>query len=465
VIHPAKRAIRRSIGRRAFLRGAAGVSVGLPFLESLPERSAWAAGEEPIFSLFVCTACGVYPERFFPDEPGAFTQESLAMQPKATSVLAEHADDLLLLSGIDWIFPSLGDSHAQGYCQVLTATQPVGSDQRAMPTGPSADVVIAANVHPELAPLTLMAGNKGAFIPERLSFDMEGKVRAAVTNPYTLYLELLGILGPDGGMTPEAEAAARRLAQSRNSVHDLVRDELRALVENPRLSVDDRDRLDLHFTSIRDLEIEMGGLPLACNLEGLDTTRLEELQSYVYDPMSTEEIARLHMSLVALAFACDYRRTATLQWGDGYDRTVYDVPSNARGWPLSFVCHRSPSDSTVSDPPDELAAQAHAEIDVVRLRSFAAGLDQFKARGLADRSFVMWTNHFRDGPGHSFKNVPHILWGNGGGFLRTAQHVNVGSATNDRLLNTLITAVSRGTGAATVDFGDGPGGLLGEIMT
>ena len=33
-----------SINRRAFLRGAGTVAIGLPFLEGLPERSAWAAG-------------------------------------------------------------------------------------------------------------------------------------------------------------------------------------------------------------------------------------------------------------------------------------------------------------------------------------------------------------------------------------------------------------------------------------
>jgi hypothetical protein len=440
------------------------VSVALPFLESLPERSAWAAGEEPVFSLFVCTSCGVYPERFFPDAPGPLTSEGLAVEAKATSALADHADPQTFLSGIDWIFPSTGDSHALGYCQVLTATEPVGIDGRAMASGPSADVVIASKVHPGLQPLTLMAGNRGAYIAERLSFDQQGAVRAAVTNPYTLYLELMGLLSPGGGMTPEADAAARRLAESRNSIHDLVREELTALITNPRLGVEDRRRLDLHFSSIRDLEVDMSELPLGCNVDGLDRARLEALSGYVYDQRSTEEIARLHMSLVALAFACDHRRTATLQWGDGYDHTVYDVPSNGRGWPLSYVCHRTESDGAVGNPPDQLAAQAHAEIDVVRLQSFAAGLEHFRARELQDRCFVMWTNHFRDGPGHAFKNVPHILWGSGGGYLRRGEYLDVGSVTNDRLLNTLISAATQHTGTTTEDFGDGPGGLLGALV-
>jgi hypothetical protein len=465
VIRRAKPGRNRSLNRRAFLRGAAGVSVALPFLEGLPERSAWAAGEEPIFSLFVCTACGVVPERFFPDETGAITRDGLASSGKATSALAAHAEDLLFLSGIDWNFGGGGEAHSLGYCQVLTATQPTGSDGRSMATGPSADVVIASKLHPDRAPLTLFAGNKGAYIAERLSFTEQGTVRAAVDNPYTLYLELLGLIDSGGGMTPEAEAAARRLAQSRNSVHDLVRDDLAELLQSPRLSAADRQRLDLHLTSIRDLEIDMHETPLGCTVGSLDVARLEAYEGYVYDPSSTEEVARLHMSLVALAFACNYRQTATLQWGDGYDRTVYDVPSNERGWNLSFICHRAPSDSGPgSNPPDELSALAHAEIDVVRLQSFALGLDHFKERGLEDRCFVMWTNHFRDGPGHSFKDVPHILWGNAGGYLRNGGYVDVGSVTNDRLLNTLISAATQETGATVDDFGDGPGGLLEDIM-
>src|SRR5688500_11006865 len=178
-----RRASRNNGGanRRAFLRGAAGVSLALPFLESLPERSAWAAGEDPIFSLFICTACGVVPERFFPDSTGPLTRQGLAAAGKATSELAVHADELLFLSGIDWTFPNVGDAHSLGYCQVLTASEPDGGGPEAKATGPSADVVIASHVHPDLAPLTLYAGDKrNGFIAERLSFTQEGMISAAI---------------------------------------------------------------------------------------------------------------------------------------------------------------------------------------------------------------------------------------------------------------------------------------------
>ena len=62
---------RSRLNRRAFLRGTAGVALGLPFLESLPERSAWAAGNAPVFSLFICAVDGVVPEELLPERPGS----------------------------------------------------------------------------------------------------------------------------------------------------------------------------------------------------------------------------------------------------------------------------------------------------------------------------------------------------------------------------------------------------------
>ena len=106
--------------------------------------------------------------------------------------------------------------------------------------------------------MSLYAGNvRNGYVDERLSFSGPGQLLPVIDNPYNLYLELMGLATPGGTMTPEAEQAARTLAQSRNSIHDLVRDDLRDLMQHPRLSSADRQRLQLHFDSIRDVEIIM----------------------------------------------------------------------------------------------------------------------------------------------------------------------------------------------------------------
>jgi len=290
-------------------------------------------------------------------------------------------------------------------------------------------------------------------------------VRKAEQNPYKLYLELMGLATPGGGMTPDAAEVARRLAVSRNSIHDLVRDDLRELMGNSRLSSADKQRLQQHFDAIRDVEVDMDDLGMRCSTRGLDVAKLESYETYTYNSTTTtEETLRLHMSLVALAFACNYRRTATIQWGNGTDHTIYEVASNPGRFRFNWICHRVQSDS-FSGATIPNAEQAHAEIDAVRMQSFAAGLDHFKARGLQNECFVMWTNHFRDGPAHSFRDIPHIIWGNARGYLRQGEYINAGNVTNNRLMNTLITAAIQDTGTTVEDFGSGTtGGQLEAII-
>ena len=459
---------RSRINRRAFLRGTAGVALGLPFLESLPERSAWAAGKEPVFSLFIAATDGVVPASFFPDELGALTSDGLASAGKATSKLSAHAKNLLFVRGINWAqSASTGDSHAQSLCMVLTGLPPTGASNQATSTGPSADWIIARKVQGDLPPLTLFAGQRGGYIDERLSFSEAGKVTGASNNPYQLYQKLVGIVSPNGTPNPGAAQAQQLLLESRKSIHDLVRDDLSALLGNPRMSKADRQRLQQHFDAVRDTEITMGNMGdemvRGCEWGGVEVGTLDALKTFNFtNEGMIEDVVRLQMSLVALAFACNYNRTATLQWGGGTDHTIYHVPANEELglWPLNYICHGTQSDGASGDNP--LAAKAHAEIDVVRMQTLAAGLDHFKARGLQDKSFVYWTNALSDCD--SFRNVPTIVWGDGGGHLKQAAYVDAGNTTNSPLLNALISSAIQDTGETMENFGVGPAGQLPAVL-
>ena len=437
--------------------------MGLPFLESLPERSAWAAEHAPVFSLFICAVDGIVPASFFPSAVGELTAESLLAAGKATSQLAVHADNLLFIRGVNWPSNPIAEPHAESLCMALTAMPTLTTGAQAMAAGPSADWVIARKVQAETPPLTLYAGLQSGYIDERLSFSEAGTVTPAANNPYELYQKLVGIVSPSGVPTPGGAQAKQLLLESRQSIHDLVRDDLSALMGNSRMSVADRQRLQQHFDAIRDIETTIDGmgddLVEGCTWGGVELSKLEALETFQFknDGM-IEEIVRLQMSLVALAFACNYNRTATLQWGDGTDGTKYPVPSNETlgGWTFNQICHRTQSGSSTGNDP--LAAQAHAEIDALRMQTFAAGLDHFKARGLGDKSFVMWTNAIANCD--SFRNVPHIIWGDGGGYLKQAAYVDAGNIPNNRLLNTLISAAIQDTGETMETFGSGTGGQL-----
>jgi hypothetical protein len=460
---------RKVVNRRAFLYGAGSVAIGLPFLEGLPERSAWAAGSNPIFTFFMCAACGVEPKRFWPQSTGDLS--GLLASGKAVDALADHAKNLLIVKGIN--FPLTGPTgcgHAQGLSQALTAKQPTGSGGQATAGGPSADYVISQAVNPAgTDPMTLYAGNlRNGYIADRLSFDSNARVRASVDNPYKLYQKLTGLASPAGSTpstptTPTTDPApssmAEELVQKRKSVNDLVRGELSSLIQNPKLSMADKQRLQQHFDAIREIEnnmMQMGSqmATVGCALDGIDTSVYQALSSWKYNATNVpnggiENIVELHMGLVALAFACDYNRTGTLQWGDGTDHTVYDVPSNKTlgSWNLHFISHRTQSDGAVGS--NSTAEAAHAEIDAVRMQTLANSLKHFSDRGLANNTVVVWTNHVAEG-NHNMKNVPFILWGNAGGVLKQGQYVDAAGANNGTLLNTIITAA---TGNANPNLG------------
>src|SRR5690606_2718697 len=138
------------------------------------------------------------------------------------------------------------------------------------------------------------------------------------------------------------EATANQLVVREMSVNDLIRDDLSSLLARSDLSAADRQRLDAHLTAVRELEVGMTEVATTvCEEAGLDVSAIEALERMQYSNNGMiEDLTKLHSELVALAFACNANRVATLQWGDGTDSTVYDVPSNSRKWSFHHVSHR-----------------------------------------------------------------------------------------------------------------------------
>lgn len=462
---------RRTINRRAFLYAAGTAGVALPFLEGLPMRSAFAQEKKsPVFGLFICTANGVVqqygqePERFWPTAVGPLTTASMNAfaAERCTGILADYASRLLVVRGIKYPSNITGCGHAQGLVQCLTARAPTGSANQATSTGPSADTVIAEGLNPTgVGPLTLYSGMKGGYIDEKLSFSAAGQVRAAEGNPYNVYQRLVGLLDSETG---EPTAMADQLALRRNSVNDLVKDQIDHLKSRPQLSKADRDRLDLHFTTIRDVETGMQGMAETCRNQGLDMTALQAMNtgSAFRQNGQIEAVAKLQMELVAMNFACNATRVATLQIGDGTDGTRYTVNGQTVER-FHWVSHRIESDGS-SGTAIPQALEWHIAIDRIRMNTFKHLLDRWSEYQtpdgpLLDNAFALWTSHVAQGPSHSFNNLPIIIAGSAGGYLKQGQYIDVGQTNNSKLLNTLITA----TGLPTENFGS-DAGLLSQIV-
>jgi len=446
------------INRRRFLSGVGGAALALPFLESVRFGSRANAGspEKHVYSFFIrqgngCQQAGYNnePERFWPQALGPLTTASLASQTDRTlSVLADHAASLTLVRGTRFAFPGNGCGHSGGLNQVLTAANLTGEGKDTLATGESIDWFISRRVNTAgMEPLTLMAGPQSAYIAHGLSYSGPTQLRGARNNPFAVYTTLMGL-----SASPEV---LQQIATRRKSVNDLVREEMQELLGNPELSTADRTRLDMHFQAIRDIEVGM-----ACVLDDAKVSEMKAIQTQFEGNENRIKVAQFMLELTALAFACDATRTGTLQIGEGNDQTRYYVDGVLQNT-FHRISHRVDSDGSDGTPIPN-ADMLHHKIDLIFAGMFKFFLDKLASYPgpsggtLLDDSVVVWTNDLSNGPPHSYSNVPQVLAGGAGGFLKTGQYIDAGNVTHNKLLNTIINAVGvrNGDGSYYDSFGD-----------
>lgn len=447
------------IHRRNFLRGAAGLSVGLPFLEGLPTRSAWAQDNVPVFSLFMVAANGVVPERFFPSSAGPLDASSVS--GKALGALTEYLPNLLVVGGLRLPSSGKGCGHAEGLVQTLTGVSPGSTGVAATSSGQSIDMFISSAVNESgKDPITMYAG-AGNYIAERVSFSGAGTARPMQRNPYATFQELVGLVNDGSNPTPSPGNPVDELLIRRKSVLDTVRTEISELQNLTAVSASDKQRLQLHYEAFREIEVDLietgdqvgemaGDDPaVACTLGNLDVDGVKAFSNglpFTQNGNMIEDVVRLHGEMTALAFACNFNRVGVLQWGDGTDGTRYTgLSAGSVSWPFHQVSHRVQSDGQLGT--DATAEDTHAQIDVIRMQTFAKVLQHFGERGLFTNSVIYWTNHVATGS-HSVANVPIVIAGSGGGYFKQGQYI-LESGENKPLLSAVASAAGAGMSFAT----------------
>jgi len=461
--------------RRHFLRGLGTLAVGLPFLESLAPRQARAQANGPspkrFIAFFECN--GVEMDRFWPNVPyGALTPSSFDSNTPLSEV-SSYASRLLIPRGLSmtprasWggqYGSPVGDDHQKGMGQKLTC-QPLleGSLYAA---GISVDQEIANHLNPPNTPaLTLMVGGRGggggtAYI----SFTGSNAPAAGRNNPWLAYQDLVGLGGDD-------DPNQMRIMSRRQSVLDLVSDQFNALMSRD-LSSADHDKLEMHFDAIRDLENGMSGAGLVCRL---DAARAGEIQGIdpgriTYDS-EFKTIGQMQMDVMALALACGATRSATIQWGTGAGGPIFTWDGMQHAYNHHKLSHGNIVDgATDTTPPDgSLAGYKEMLFDIDRFfaRQFKYLLDKLDSYQepdgtVLDNSAVVWMNELSNGLAHDYRDLPYVIAGGCGGYLRTGRYVQLyadratdTSTPHNLLLTTLLNAVGvrDSNGGPVTNFG------------
>jgi hypothetical protein len=473
---------RARVSRRAVLRGVGGIAIGLPALDIFQERQAYAAGNGGDYAVFIVNDNGVAqahagnifgsgsmePETFWPTSaPGPITQASLGMDAGVRTLgeLSAYGDRLLIVKGIAHPFKSAGCAHNGGDGQVLTAAHPIHGTTFDTCDGESIDNRIATVKNPPgREPLALSArkfpdGSTGFAYPGYISYRGPMQPRAAQASPLLAYQSIVGMASPPAGGNATTDAARRK------SVNDLLRSQMQALLARTDLSSADRQRLDQHFTAIRDIEVQVSGQLPATTVAAITAASADPLA-----PLNHDAVIKAHLDVLVFAISSGYTKSAVFKIGDRIDRAIWTV--NGTVYPeFHQISHRIFSDGA-SGAPIPNAAAMHHQIDIIHAQRVKYFLDQLAAINtptgkLIDLGYTAWTNQVAVGS-HDYWPVPWIIAGGANGFLKTGQYLDVGTTTGNKILNTLLNAagVRNPDGTMIQNFGapQTPGGVISAMI-
>lgn len=432
--HPLRRTRALPFSRRSFLRGAClhaagGALVALPLMDSL--RAEDRAAPPPKRLVLLYNPNGTVEKDWWP-EAGA--SESDFTLGRIHAPLAPHRERLLIFRGVHSHVAQRSDNnggpHQRGIGALFTGQMLQTGDfvdgcgsRAGWADGVSIDQAVADVIGLDTPFKSLELGVRATDndVQGRISYAGPGKPLPPMNDPRQVYGRLFGVEEPIDPNDP---------LDARQSVLDTVKDQFNAL--RPSLSSEDRVKLDAHLELVRDLERRLGiGRGVVCTIPRDPPPPLDGSSE-----ADMPTVSRAHLELLAVAFACDLTRVASLQYSTGFNRIRYPwVDSLGEGHTLS---HAGASNTAAWDELTRRGAW-HAE-EIAYFLDLLAGIPEGEGTVL-DSTLVLWATEISHGNTHSLDDIPYLLIGDAGGALETGRHLRYDGASSCDLLLSVLHAL------------------------
>ncbi|MFN0052308.1 MAG: DUF1552 domain-containing protein [Planctomycetales bacterium] len=415
----------RRLGRRRFLR-AAGVSLALPWLESLAPRARGQEAGPPMRMVCICTPLGLHPPFFFPEQAGSDYQPTVYLEG-----LKDLRDDMTIISGLS--HPDVGSSHDSLFSFLTAAPHP--EIRAGFRNSISLDQFAAERIG-GLTRFPFLSLSSEGF---GLSWTRSGALVPPDLYPADTFAKLFLEGRPD-----EVAAQGRRLRNGR-SILDSLRDQARAL--QPALGSRDQEKVDEYFTSVRELEQRMTTAQ-AWSLRPKPKVDAPPPQNN----MNSADLigkTRLMLDLIHLALQTDSTRLVTL---------LLLGSSLAPPIPGVSLGHHDLS----HHGQDESKIAQLKTIELEKMKLLGDWLRMLKRTGeqggsLLDHTLVFFSSNLGNASTHSSRNLPVLLAGGG---LRHGRHLAFDPQKPPPLCNLYVSMLQR-LGIEEPQFGSSSGTLVG----
>lgn len=223
------------------------------------------------------------------------------------------------------------------------------------------------------------------------------------------------------GQGAEAEAAAARRRALDQSALDSLKTSTAAL--QSRLSLSDRAELDKFLTGVRELEVKVAATPVAPTAECKPIARPAQTTDANQDPVARMGIAN---DLIVMALQCDVTRVITYMLDNSRSELVYShVPKYdfTNDKPLTGTAGNYHASQHGQLRNNDFSSITHWQVQVAA--DLARKLDQVQEDGrtLLDNSLLMLFSDMHHGD-HAGFDIPMILLG-GAGTFKQGEYVSL----------------------------------------
>lgn len=283
--------------RRTFLR-ASGVSLAIPFLESMNPAFGSSQTAGPKRMVFICTSLGLHPPNLWPTTTGKDYESTPYLK-----LLEDHRDQFTLFSGLSHEDQTGGRQPHDSEMTWLTAARKPGV--AGFRNSISVDQLAAS----QFGNVTRFSSvTMGTNRSQSQSYTAGGVMIPAETSPASMFAKMFLQGKPD-----EVVAQKRRLSDGRS-----ILDELGSQTKKLRRQASEADNhlLDDYFGSVRDAEKNIAAVQgwIDRPKPVVDAEPPEDIN----DPTDLIGRTRLLMNLVPLIVHTDSSRIVTVMVQDHY---------------------------------------------------------------------------------------------------------------------------------------------------
>ncbi|GAB4421699.1 MAG: DUF1552 domain-containing protein [Bryobacter sp.] len=431
--------------RRNFLRGV-GAALTLPWLESLPVFAADsdkpAANTPP--KRFACLyfSNGVEPIHWFAKGAG----KEMDLGPGLID-MAPHRGDFTFIRGLYHQRAFVSTSPHLGRSPNMLSGEPVSMDPTVIKVGTSFDQILAQRIGAATPVNSLALGIEpnelrledglSMIYGSCISWATPSKPATKEIYPARVYDLLVG------------DGSGRQLDRS---ILDAVTADAKAV--EPRLSRNDKTKLDEYFESIRSIEKRIEMASREQRLEGWRPSLSKPDMPRPDDklPQDVPQHMKLMLDLIVLGFQMDKTRIVTLMLNNDLSQMNFKFLEGVKGALHLDLTHNQ---------KDPKAEAMYLKTNQFHVQQFAYLVDRMKkidegGSTLLDNSALMLCSSLFDGDSHSAEQLPILLAGKLGGTLKPGQNLDYFEKGDDnRRANNLYLSLMDKMGVQLETFGDG----------